>query len=86
MKKAALIQKLIPFNITEELVICNITEIVNFYKNDLINPDVVDEDFHQWKKKWLSVPFEDRSQILSNTLKECSSFSILFILLKLLPN
>ena len=83
MKKAALIQKLIPVNITEKLNICDITEAVNFYKDDLMNPDVIDEELHRWKRKWLSVPIKDRPQLLTNTLKECNSFSNIFILLKL---
>ena len=35
MKKAALIQKLIFFNITEKLDVCDITGAVNIYKDDL---------------------------------------------------
>ena len=40
-KQAALIQKLI---ITEDLGVCHITEAVNFYKDDMTNPDVIDEE------------------------------------------
>ena len=74
MKQAATIQKLIPIYITEELTLNNIIEATNFYKDDLTNPDVIDEELHRWKMKWLSVPTDDRPQLLSHALKECSSF------------
>ena len=83
MKQAAGIQRLIPTNITEELATCNIREAVNFYKDDLQNPDVIDEELHCWKLKWLAMPIEDRPQILSTTLKESGSFPNIFTLLKL---
>ena len=83
MKQVAGIQRLIPTNITEELATCNIREAVNFYKDDLQNPDVIDEELHCWKLKWLALPIEDRRQILSTTLKESGSFPNIFTLLKL---
>ena len=83
MKQAATIQKLIPIYITEELMFNNIIEATNFYKDDLTNPDVIDEELHRWKMKWLSVLTDDRPQLLSHALKECSSFPNIFILLKL---
>ena len=83
MKQAATIQKLVPINITEELSINNIMEATNFYKDDLTNPDVIDEELHRWKMKWLSVLNDDRPRLLSHALKECSSFPNVFILLKL---
>ena len=82
MKQAAGIQRLIPTNITEELVTCNI-RAVNFYKDDLQNPDVIDEELHRWKLKWLAMPLKDRPQNLSSTLKESGSFPNIFTLLKL---
>ena len=60
MKQAAGIQRLIPTNIMEELTTYNIREAINFYKDDLQNPDVVDEELHCWKLKWLDMPIEDR--------------------------
>ena len=83
MKQAAGIQRLIPTNITEELATCNIREAVNFYKDDLQNPDVIDEELHRWKLKWLAMSFADRPQTLSSTLKESGSFPNIFTLLKL---
>ena len=83
MKQAAGIQRLIPTNITEELATCNIREAVNFYKDDLQNPDVIDEELHRWKLKWLAMSFADRPQTLSSTLKEPGSFPNIFTLLKL---
>ena len=81
MKQAATIQKLVPINITEELSVNNIMEATNFYKDDLTNPDVIDEELHRWKMKWLSMPTDDRPWLLSHALKECSSFPNVFILL-----
>ena len=57
MKQAVLNQKLIPVNIKEELSVCNITEAVNFYKDGLINPDII---VVSMEKEKLSVPTEDR--------------------------
>ena len=83
VKQAALIQNLIPSKVTEKLKLIDIAEGVDFYKDDLENPDVVDEELHRWKMKWLSVRYKDRPQRLSDTLKECGGFPNIFILLKL---
>ena len=63
MKQAATIQKLVSMNITEELSVNNIMEATNFYKDDLTNPDVIDEELHRWKMKWLSVSTDNRPQL-----------------------
>ena len=34
-----------------------------FYK-DLPNADLVDEEFHIWKSRWLSIPKQERPQTL----------------------
>ena len=67
----------------DELATCSIREAVNFYKYDLQNPDVIDEELHCWKLKGLAMPFEDRPQIVSSSLKESGSYPNIFTLLKL---
>ena len=83
VKQAALIQKLIPSKVTEDFTIFNISNAIDFYKDDLPNPDIVDEELCRWKTKWFSMPLEDRPQLLTECLKQCSNFPNIFALLKL---
>ena len=45
---------------------------LNFYKDDLPNYDLVDEEFHVWKSKWLAVSKEERPQSISEAMLQCS--------------
>ena len=76
MKQSASIEKLIPSNITSFYSVGNLEQAANFYNSDLPNPDLLDEEFHLWKSRWLSVPREDRPQIRSDTMKQCSPTSL----------
>ena len=62
----------------------DIEQAENFYRNDLLNPSIVDEEFHRWKAQWLSKPVKDRPDTLNNCLKSCpESIPNIFMLLKL---
>ena len=58
---------------------------IEFYSDDLSNPNVFDEKFEVWKLKWLQAPLQQRPETLSKTLQQCSSASFpnIFTLLKL---
>lgn len=84
-KQASHLQHLLPSRITEISTVNDIEQAINFYKDDLPNPSVVDEEFQRWKVQWLSTPTEDRPDTLNRCLKSCSPESIpnIFMLLKL---
>ena len=54
-KKSASIQELFPKTITPASCDSKIEEAVAFYTDDLSNPTIIDEEFCQWKSKWLAV-------------------------------
>ena len=56
-----------------------------FYADDLPNASIIDEKFHLWKSRWLSVPQKDKPQTLSESLRQCCPQSLpnIFVLLKL---
>ena len=84
-KKVSMIQGLLPVRVTSESSVLHIQEAVDFYKDDLPNADIIDEEFHIWKRRWLSVPSESRPQSISETLKVITPESVtnIFMLLKL---
>ena len=63
----------------------DIQEAATFYADDLPNASIIDEEFHLWKSRWLSVPQKDRPQTLSESLRQCCPQSLpnIFVLLKL---
>lgn len=71
-KTASTIQSLVPTKLTSSSSADSITDAVTLYKDDLPNPLVVDEEFHIWKLKWLSVSMRDRPTSLHEILKQCS--------------
>ena len=52
-----------------EFEIRNIQPAIDFYSNDLPNVNVVDEELHRWKSRWLQIPADKRPQTLSKSLK-----------------
>ena len=68
-KRAASLQGLLPTKITADFSVCDIQEAVTLYTDDLPNASIIDEEFHIWKSRWLSVPPKDRPQTLSESLR-----------------
>ena len=84
-EQATLLQHLLPSEIMETSNPNDIEQAVNFYRDDLPNPSIIDEEFHPWKAQWLPKPVKDRPDTLNNCLKSCSPESIpnIFKLLKI---
>ena len=84
-KRAASLQGLLPTRITPDSSVQDIQEAATFYAGDLPNASILDEEFHIWKSRWLSVPQKDRPQTLSKSLGQCCPQSLpnIFVLLKL---
>ena len=55
-KQVASLQGLLPTKITPASSVRDIEQSAAFYSNDLPNPAILDEEFHLWKAKWLSLP------------------------------
>ena len=84
VKQSASIQRLLPTNIKPDSSVDDIERAVTFYKEDLPNADLVDEEFHIWKSRWLSIPKQDRPKTLSESMKHCPvSLPNTYTLLKL---
>ena len=64
-KRAASLQGLLPTRITPDSSVQDIQEAATFYAGDLPNASILDEEFHIWKSRWLSVPQKNRPQTLS---------------------
>lgn len=60
-------------------------EIVEMYKEDLVNPDVIDIELSVWRRKWLRVDSKDRPSSLAKSLGACdrSRLPNLYVLLKI---
>ena len=67
-QKVARLQGLLPTSLTQESSFADINEAVLFYKTDLLNADIVDEEFCRWKRKWVGVPLPQRPQNLQDCL------------------
>jgi hypothetical protein len=72
-KQVASLQDLLPKKITTVSSAQDIKCAVTLYESDLPNPDVLDEEFHVWKNKWLLVPSDDWPKTLSDGMKHCRS-------------
>ena len=68
VQKVACLQALLPASISETSSFEDIKEAVDFYSADLSNPDIVDEEFARWKRKWANVPVQSRPQALKDCL------------------
>ena len=84
-KQSASLQHLIPHRITQSTSYADIDEAVQYYKDDLPNSCVVDEEFERWKQKWVAMPINRRPETLNKCLKECCPKTLpnLFVLLKI---
>ena len=49
--------------------VADIQDGISFYADDLTNSEIVDEEFCQWKCKWLNTPATDVPSTLSSALK-----------------
>ena len=85
VKQSATIQKLLLTYMKSDSSVDELKQAMDFYKEDLPNPDLVDEEYHLWKSRWLSTPQKNRPQTLSDCMKQCSPESLpnIFTLLKL---
>ena len=63
--------KIVPDSSVDDL-----EQAVDFYKQDLPNADLVDEQYHLWKSRWLSIPKQERPQTLSDSMKHCCPESL----------
>ncbi len=64
-KQAAPLQAILPAKLTYDSSMHDIEQAVAFYTDDLPNAAVVDEEFHLWKSRWLSVPPQERPLTLT---------------------
>ena len=85
IKQVALVQHLIPRKITQSSSYADIDQVVQYYKDDLPNRCIVDEEFDRWKHKWVSIPVSKRPETLNECLKESCLKSLpnLFVLLQI---
>ena len=76
---------IVPFIISNEKEFQDdkLQEFIDTYANDLPNPDVLQLEFHFWKKKWEKET--KKLDSLAETNKECnkSKFPFLYTLLKI---
>ena len=68
-KTVALLQGLLPKNINTDTSFQDVEEAVLFYKDDLPNYIIIDEELYRWRMKWLAVPIDKRPQTLTESLK-----------------
>ena len=80
MKQSALIQKLIPININPDSTVAGFEQAVAFYADDLPNSDLVDEEFHMWKCRWLGVSKQERPHSIGKALQQCSATTLPILL------
>ena len=85
VKKASLLQGLLPKNISNVSSFASIKEGVDLYANDIPNSLIVDEEYSRWKTMWLAVPVNQQPVTVQECLKACppDRFPNLFALLKL---
>ena len=60
-------------------------DYIALYRNNLPNPDIVDQELPLWKNKWSSTSAQTRSSILAESVKKCdeNKFPNVFVLLKI---
>ena len=46
-------------------------DLIGLYRNDLPNPDIVDQELLLWKNKWSSTSAESRPSTLAESVKKC---------------
>ena len=62
----------------------DIEQVISFNADELPNVDIVDEEFHVWKSRWIAIPVLDRLKTLACVMKQCSPQSLpnIFTVLK----
>ena len=70
---------------SESDIVTKLAPVMEMYKADLINPDIVDQEITLWMKKWEDVPKSQRGSTLAIAIKECDedNFPNIFVLLKI---
>ena len=60
-------------------------DLIGLYRNDLPNPDIIDQELLLWKNKWSSTSAESRPSTLAESVKKCDEkrFPNVFVLLKI---
>ena len=59
-KQAASLEKILQSKISENSFLTDLQEAIQFYSDDLPNSEILDEEFFQWKSKWLHVSKENQ--------------------------
>ena len=59
---------------SESDIVTKLAPVIEMYKADLINPDIVDQEITLWMKKWEDVPKSQRGSTLATAIKECEHF------------
>ena len=68
VKQTASIQKLLPVNINPDSTIDGFEQAVSFNRDNLPNSDLLDEEFHLWKSRWLAVTKKGRPETISKAM------------------
>ena len=57
----------------------SISEAAEFYKDDLLCPNLLDEEFRRWKNKWRTEIPSNRLNSVAKSLKVCDQESFVNI-------
>ena len=70
---------------SESGIVTKLAPVIEMYKADLINPDIVDQEITLWMKKWEDVPKSQLGSTLATAIEECDEdhFPNIFVLLKI---
>ena len=70
---------------SESDIVTKLAPVIEMYKADLINPNIVDQEITLWMKKWEDVPKSHCGSTLATAIKECDEdhFPNIFVLLKI---
>ena len=84
-RQAARLQALLPSRLSATTSVSDIDEAVTFYNDDLPNPQIIDEELHVWKARWLAVDADKQPRSLQECLKQCTPATLpnIFCLLKI---
>ena len=70
-KKAASLEKIFPSKISEKSSLTDPQEAIQFYSCDVLNSEILDEEFRWWNSEWLHVSKENRPGTLKDALMKC---------------
>ena len=70
---------------SESDIVTKLAPVIEMYKANLINQDIVDQEITLWMKKWEDVPKSQRGSTLATAIKECDEdhFPNIFVFLKI---